>query len=158
MYPLRGDKDPAPRLHYCFLTAPPSDYHLFESARLELREGLRGWIKPISCKQKGTQKSFCVQESHRVLLSFKSFWWRFKERGKSASSPAPSSVMGTGLPRKITASQPGWSWRQRENIHGEKGTLKCLSCFTSCYKQKLPKLKFKRLRKSTIIIPWMFYF
>ena len=27
VYPLRGNQDPAPRLHYCFLTAPPLSLH-----------------------------------------------------------------------------------------------------------------------------------
>ena len=27
VYPLRGDRQPAPRLHYCFLTAPPLSLH-----------------------------------------------------------------------------------------------------------------------------------
>ena len=52
MYPLKGNQDPAPRLHYCYLTAPPLSLHPFPSL--------------ISNCLKG----FCAQEPHRVLLSF----------------------------------------------------------------------------------------
>ena len=57
VYPLRRNQDPAPRLHYCFLTASPlSLYHLLSlvNSCLNLPFGTQGrsWrLKPISYKQ-----------------------------------------------------------------------------------------------------------
>ena len=76
MYPLSQNQDHTPRLHYCFLTVPPLSLHPFPSLTsnsLNLPFGTQGksWrLKPIYYKQ-GTQKGFCAQELHRVLLSFK---------------------------------------------------------------------------------------
>ena len=57
MYPLRGNQDPDPRLHYCFLIDPALSLHLLSSlirswtCPLELREGLGGWMKPVFYSQ-----------------------------------------------------------------------------------------------------------
>ena len=92
VYPLRGNQDPTPRLHYCLLIAPqtPSLPWLATvwTRPLEHREGHRGGMKPISCKQKNVwgvrgrgalwaQKDSCAQEPYKVLLSFtihKALW------------------------------------------------------------------------------------
>ena len=157
-----GEQGPCPKTALLFLdcsslisaSSPFSDQHLFEFGTQGRSQRLNKTYF-LQTKDREHRKAFMSRSPTESCASLR---WRFKDRGKSASSPAPRSVIGTGLPRKITASQPGWSWRWRENIQSEEGNLKCLSCFTASYKQKLPKLKFKHLRKSTIIIPWMFYF
>ena len=66
--------------YYCFLAPSPMSLHPLLpwvatgwTCPLELREGHGGWRKPISQTQEtGTQKGFCIQESHRVLLSSES--------------------------------------------------------------------------------------
>ena len=61
VYPLRGNQDPAPRLHYCYLTALPLSFH-----------SLISMLEPTLWNSgKGTQKGFCAQEPHRVLLGFR---------------------------------------------------------------------------------------
>ena len=57
MYPLKWHQDPAPRLQYCFLTAPPLSLHPLPSlinSCLNLPFGTQGrsWrLKPIPYKQ-----------------------------------------------------------------------------------------------------------
>ena len=57
MYPLRGNQDPVPRLHYCFLTVPPLSLHPLPSLMsncLNVPLGLReAWElnEPISYNQ-----------------------------------------------------------------------------------------------------------
>ena len=82
MYHLRLNKNPAPRLHYCFLATPP--WTLYPSSlpglatvqicALKLREGHGGWsLFPI--RNWGMHNSFYTQEPHRVLVSFKAKHW-----------------------------------------------------------------------------------
>ena len=52
MYPLRGNQDAAPRLHCCFLAAPPLSLH------------------PLPSLINNCLKGFHAREPHRVLLSF----------------------------------------------------------------------------------------
>ena len=79
MCPLRGNQDPAPRLHSCFLTAPPLSLHalpLLISNCLNLpvgTQGSSGWLNKaylLQARKGEVQKDFCAQEPHRVLLSF----------------------------------------------------------------------------------------
>ena len=74
---LQVEPGPWPKAVLLFLlTASPLYLHsltsIISSCRnlpLELREGHGGRKKTISCNQKwGTQKSFCAQAPHRVLL------------------------------------------------------------------------------------------
>ena len=62
MYPLRRNQDAAPRLYYCFRTAPPLSLHPLPS--------LISNCLNLPFGTQGTQKGFCAQEPHRVLLSF----------------------------------------------------------------------------------------
>ena len=67
MYPLRVNQDPASRLHYCFLTAPPLSLHPLPpwlatvwTCPLELREGPRGWsLFPTNQKLADTERLLC---------------------------------------------------------------------------------------------------
>ena len=52
VYPLRGNKEPAPRLHYFFFwLVLLSLISICLDLLLELREGQGGWMKSISCNQ-----------------------------------------------------------------------------------------------------------
>ena len=81
MYHLRLNKNPAPRLHYCFLATPPWTLYPLPSwisncsnLCFEAQEGHRGWsLFPI--RNWGTHNSFYTQEPHRVLVSFKAKHW-----------------------------------------------------------------------------------
>ena len=71
VYPLRENQDPAPRLHYCFLTVSPlSPLSLHPLPSLisnclnlpfGTQEGHGGWMKPISCNQEmgDTERLLC---------------------------------------------------------------------------------------------------
>ena len=69
MYPLRRNQDPAPRLHYCFLTVPPLSLYplpFLINNRLNLLIGTQvmevEWsIFPVIKKWR-THKGFCAQE------------------------------------------------------------------------------------------------
>ena len=78
VYLLRGNQDPAPRLHCCFLTVPPLSLHPLPpliSNCLNLPFGSQGRSREAErsvfpvVKKWGTQKGFCAHEPHRVLLS-----------------------------------------------------------------------------------------
>ena len=65
MYPSRWNQDPAPRLHYCFLTAPPLSLHplpslISNSLNLPFGTQRMSWrLKSILYKQKmGDTESF----------------------------------------------------------------------------------------------------
>ena len=73
---LSQKQDPAPRLHYSFLTVPPLFLHPFSSLIsicLNLSFGTQGrsggWMKSISYKQEtGDTERICTWEPHRFLL------------------------------------------------------------------------------------------
>ena len=73
---LSQKEDPAPRLHYSFLTVPPLFLHPFSSLIsicLNLSFGTQGrsggWMKSISYKQEtGDTERICTWEPHRFLL------------------------------------------------------------------------------------------
>ena len=78
VYPLKRNQDPAPSLHYCFLTAFPLFLHSLTpliSNCLNLPFGTQGRsrrLKPFSYKQEmgGTERLSYPGEPHRVLLGF----------------------------------------------------------------------------------------
>ena len=58
---LEGAPGPCPKAHYCCLTALPWSLH-----------SLISMLEPtLWYSGKGTQKGFCAQEPHRVLLGFR---------------------------------------------------------------------------------------
>ena len=76
-YPLRWNQDPAPRLHYCFLAAPPLSLHCLlclVNNCLNLPFGIqeRSWsLESIPCyKRWETQKEFGFQDpvSHWKMI------------------------------------------------------------------------------------------
>ena len=80
VYPLRGNQDPAPRLHYCFSWLLLLCLHIPSfpwlatvwTCPLEFREGHGGRMKTIFCNQEmRDSEKLCAQEPHRVLLGFK---------------------------------------------------------------------------------------
>ena len=65
MYPLRGNKDPVPRLHYCFLTALPLSLNLLPSLisnYLNLPFGTQGrsWRLDEACVPVPAQSVSCL--------------------------------------------------------------------------------------------------
>ena len=77
MYLLRGSQDPAPGLHYCFFdcfslvstTLPFPDEQLFEPTCWNSEQVKEAeWSLFTVIKEMGTQKDFCAQELHSVLL------------------------------------------------------------------------------------------
>ena len=79
VYPLRSNQDPAPRLHYCLLTAPPLSLHPLPSLisnYLKLPFGTQGRSKRLNeayflqTRNRGHRKAFVPGDPHRVLLSF----------------------------------------------------------------------------------------
>jgi len=80
VYPLRWNQDPAPRLYYFFLAVPPFSLHPLPSQISKywnLPFGIQGRSRRLEFvpqnRKQGTQKSFRVQEPHRVLLDFNTF-------------------------------------------------------------------------------------
>ena len=80
VYCLRGNQDPAPRLHYCSLIVPPLSLHPLPSlinSCLNLPIGTQGrsWrlneASFLSSRNGEHRKAFCAQEPHRVLLSIR---------------------------------------------------------------------------------------
>ena len=74
---LEGDQDPAPRPHYCFLIVSLSPSWLAAVWTGHYHSGSSGgkWnLFPI-IKKPGTQKDFCAQEPHRLLLGFTPTSW-----------------------------------------------------------------------------------
>ena len=61
--PSKRNQDPAPRLHYCFFTAPPWSLHpilpWLATCPLELRKGPGGWSLFLKNKKWGVQKGLC---------------------------------------------------------------------------------------------------
>ena len=94
VYCLRGNQDPAPRLHYCSLIIPPLSLHPLPSlinSCLNLPIGTQGRSWRLNeayflySKNWGTQKSFCAQEPKRALLgvsSDASFLLQFSRNAK----------------------------------------------------------------------------
>ena len=79
VYHLRGNQDPAPRLHCCFLAATPLSLSVISNYLNLLfgtqEKGMEGELSLcfLQTRKGGTQKWFCAQEPHGILLSFKSF-------------------------------------------------------------------------------------
>lgn len=74
-----GNKDPAPRLQYNFLTFPlssfypcPSSSATVQTCPLEVREGNGGWMRIFFLKIRNgrLRKVSCAQEPHRALAQF----------------------------------------------------------------------------------------
>ena len=74
---LRWNQDPAPRLHFYFLTAPLlsltfpplPDWQLLESDLWDSGKVLEAGVYSLQTRN-GGQKGFSAQESHRVLFGF----------------------------------------------------------------------------------------